>query len=422
MPQPPRIFPVSSIDLPSFEQHVLPNGLPCYHINRGTQDVVRIEFVCWGGRPYEKHPLVARTTATLLKEGTRHHQGSDIAERFDYYGAYLGAPFQMDTGNLAMHSLNKQLPQVLPLFIEMLCEPALRQADLQAYCKRKKQSLKSDLSKAEVVAYRKITEYFYGDKNPYGYNSSVEKFDALQADWLHEHHYRCFHAGNGFALISGRFDETTASYIHGQLARIPQRKEVASVDFPLIDALPRKIIIPHEQGGQAAIRIGRKLFPRTHPDANGCYILSNLLGGYFGSRLMENIREDKGYTYNISASYDSFRHSGTFQIDTEVSPEFVAPTLKEIHYELARLRDELVEEEELQMLRNYLMGSFLTMVDGPFNWAETVRTLLTEDVDISNLSNLIETVNEITPEELQRLAQKYWQEEDLWTVVVGPQT
>lgn len=420
MPKPPPIFPVTNVALPQFEQHRLPNGLPCYHINRGTQDVVRIEFVCWGGRPYEQHPLVARTTAALLKEGTRQHSGSDIAEQFDYYGAHLSVPFQMDTGNLAMHCLNKQLPQVLPLFIEIICEPALRDADLQAYRKRKQQSLKEDLSKAEVIAYRNITELFFGETHPYGYNSTNAAHAALQQEWLVEHHYRCFHAGNGFALISGRFDEATISYIHGELARIPQRKPVPHHPLPNLEQAPKKIVIPHTQGGQAAIRIGRRLFPRTHPDANGCYVLAHLLGGYFGSRLMENIREDKGYTYNIAASYDSFRWSGTFQIDTEVSPEFVEPTLKEIRHELARLREELVEEEELQMLRNYLMGSFLTMVDGPFNWAETVRTLLIEQLTPNDLAALIKTVQEITPHELQILAQRYLQEEDLWTLIVGP--
>ena len=361
-----------------------------------------------------------RTTAALLKEGTRRHTGSAIAEQFDYYGAHLSVPFQMDTGNLAMHCLNKQLPEILPFFIEILCEPALRQTDLQAYLKRKQQSLKEDLSKAEVVAYRNITEHFFGANHPYGYNSTPEAYADLQQEWLVEHHYRCFHAGNGFAIISGRFDEATSSYIHGELARIPNRTAAPINTLTVAEQTPGKIVIPHAQGGQAAIRIGRRLFPRTHPDANGCYVLANLLGGYFGSRLMENIREDKGYTYNISAGYDSFRWGGTFQIDTEVSPEYVQQTLQEIRHEIARLRDELIEEEELQMLRNYLMGSFLTMVDGPFNWAETVRTLLTEQLGTTDLANLIKTVQDISPKEIQRLAQRYLQDEDLWTVIVGP--
>ncbi|MEZ4983909.1 MAG: insulinase family protein [Saprospiraceae bacterium] len=109
---------------------------------------------------------------------------------------------------------------------------------------------------------------------------------------------------------------------------------------------------------------GAALFPRTHPDANGFYVLATLLGGYFGSRLMANVREDKGFTYNISAAYDSQRFHGALQIDTEVSPEHVDATLSEIRQELLRLCEEPVPEEELTMVQNYLMGSYLSMVDG----------------------------------------------------------
>lgn len=417
---PPPIFPVQDVVLPPVETQVLSNGLPCYHINRGTQDVVRIEFVCWGGRPFERHPLVARATAALLKEGSRHRTGSAVAEHFDYYGAGLSVPFQMDTGNLAMFTLVRQLPNVLPVFMELLCEPRYEPADLHSYQRRRKQSLREDLGKAEVVAYRQITECFYGSAHPYGYNSSEAAFANLEIEWLREHHQRCFHAGNAFVLISGRFDEKTATYIHDQLAQIPVRPAAQASAWTLEEQTPRTLRLAHEPGGQAAIRMGRRLFDRMHPDANGMYVLTQLLGGYFGSRLMENIREDKGYTYNISAAYDTLRFDGTLQIDTEVSTEYLEPTLVEIHREMKRLQEELVEEQELQMLRSYLMGSFLTMVDGPFNWAETVRTLKAENQGAKALQGLIDTVRDIKPAELQRLAQTYFRTEDLWTVIVSP--
>ena len=134
---------------------------------------------------------------------------------------------------------------------------------------------------------------------------------------------------------------------------------------------------------------------------------------------MENIREDKGYTYNISAAYDSLRFDGTLQIDTEVSPEFVGPCLHEIKHEILRLQQELVPKAELEMLRNYLMGAFLTMIDGPFNWSETVRTLLVEQLDTAALNQLIHKVQNIQPEEIRTLAQQYLKPEDLWTVIAG---
>jgi len=418
-PLPPPIHPIRAIDLPPLEHTRLSNGLPCYQVNMGTQDLVRIEAVFWAGRPYEREKLVARTTTSLIKEGTLRTTGAAIAEHFDYYGAGLSTPFQLDTGNVAMYCLSKHVPEILPLFMELLTEPAFAPGDLQAYIKRKQSSLKEDLSKPEVLAYRQITECFFGAEHPYGYNSNADTYAALQAEWLHEHHRRCFHANNGFVLISGRVDQATEAYIYQQLAQLPARAEVPAPRLLLTAATPAELRIAQPGAVQAAIRMGRRLFSRNHLDANGMYVLATLLGGYFGSRLMENIREDKGYTYNISASYDSMRFDGAFHIETEVSPDFLEPTLREIRLEMARLQNEPIPADELEMVRNYLMGSFLTMIDGPFNWAETVRTLLVEQLDTTALQRLVETVQTITAEQLQDLAQRYFNPQDNWTVLVG---
>jgi predicted Zn-dependent peptidase len=416
-PKPPPIFPVRQIELPPVKQGSLSNGLPFYQINQGTQELVRIELVFWAGRPYEKHPLVARTASSLLKESTLYHTGAAIAEKFDYYGAGLSTPFQMDTANVVMYALNKQLPQVLPLFIEVLNSPAYLPKELAAYVNRRQQSLKEDLSKSEVLAYRHITECYFGSQHPYGYNSSPDQYDQLRTSWLKEHHDRCYNAQNGFALISGHFDSTTEKLIHQALAQLRQGQAQQPHHLEPSQQSPQLIRLAARNTSQAAIRMGRRLFPRQHPDADGMYIVAHLLGGYFGSRLMENIREDKGYTYNISAAYDSLRFDGTLQIETEVSPEFVEPCLREITHEIQRLQQELVPAEELEMLKNYLMGAFLTMIDGPFNWAETIRTLLVEQLDTSALNQLIQKVQNIQAEEIRSLAQQYLRPEDLWTVI-----
>jgi predicted Zn-dependent peptidase len=418
-PKPPPILPVRRIELPPVKKGSLSNGLPFYQIDMGTQELVRIELVFWAGRPYEKHPLVARTTSSLLKEGTLYHSGTDIAEKFDYYGAGLSTPFQMDTSNVVMYALNKRLPQVLPLFMEVLNSPLFSTNDLTAFAKRRQQSLKEDLSKSEVLAYRHITECYFGQQHPYGYNSSSDQYDQLQISWLQEHYDRCYNAQNGFVLISGCLDSKTEKYIHEALAQLRQGSAQQPNHFEQQKQTPSSIRLPAQQTSQTAIRIGRRLFSRQHPDADGMYILSHLLGGYFGSRLMENIREDKGYTYNISASYDTLRFDGSFNIETEVSPEFVEPCLREIRHEINRLQQELVPAAELEMLRNYLMGAFLTMIDGPFNWSETLRTLLVEQLDTSALKQLIQKVQNIQPEEIRTLAQQYLRAEDLWTVMAG---
>ena len=152
---------------------------------------------------------------------------------------------------------------------------------------------------------------------------------------------------------------------------------------------------------------------------DGFFVLNTILGGYFGSRLMANIREDKGYTYNIYSSMDAMRSDGAFYIGTEVGNEFVGDTMEQIRLELQSLIDEPVSEEELTMVRNYLMGNFLSMLDGPFNVGEVVRTLVGDDLPFSFFSELVERVNTIQADTLQELAARYLRPDDQWEVIVG---
>jgi predicted Zn-dependent peptidase len=189
---------------------------------------------------------------------------------------------------------------------------------------------------------------------------------------------------------------------------------------PVAEGRPQSTIERRPETLQSAIRLGRKAFSRQHEDFYGLYVLNTLLGGYFGSRLMTNIREEKGYTYNIYSMLETMRHDGTLLIGTEVSPEYVAPTLKEIFREMEALQETRVGEEELTMVRNFLLGNFLTMLDGPFNVSEVVRTLVLDELPLDAFDQLVSTVQNIDADTLQRLSQKYLNKEEMWQVVVGP--
>lgn len=416
---PPKIHPIKDIKLPIVRSEKLSNGLPVHFILMGTQEVVKVEFFFWAGRPYEKEQLIARTTAALIKEGTDSLTSTFIDETFDYYGAVLSTSTQTDTSSFSISCLSKQLVHVLPLLMDMLVKPAFREKDLQAHILRRKHQLIEDLSKNEVVAYRQITACFFGEKHPYGYNSFPDSFSVIKRKMLIEHHQKCYNAQNGFVLISGKIDTQTAVFISKELEKIPQGNRQKASNLIIKAAIPQKILIKGQGQMQSAIRMGRRLFGRTHQDANGVYILATILGGYFGSRLMTNIREEKGYTYSISAAYESLRFDGAFHIDTEVSPEYVDPCLQEIHLEIERLQNDLVSNDEITLVRNYLMGSFLSMLDGPFNSAETLRTLWIEQLDLPAFQALIQSVKEMNSSKIRDLAQTYLKKEDLWTIVVG---
>ncbi|PHN03063.1 M16 family metallopeptidase [Flavilitoribacter nigricans] len=416
---PPLIHNIGQLILPLPELIHLDNGIPVYVTNMGTQDVIRLEIVYRAGRPFEQKQLASRATAAMLKEGTRQHDAAAIAETIDFYGASLSQPFNLDTGNLVLYSLSRHFESVLPLFTEMLDSPVFPEDELRAFVKRNKKSLKTDLAKTDVVAYRTVTEKVFGEDHPYGYNSTLETYEELGREDLVAHFERCYGIDNCTVFLSGRITDSVIRALNAQIGQLERTGRPESCSMAVHAPARGYNYIPHPDSVQTAIRIGRRVFSRHHPDYPAFFVLNTILGGYFGSRLMTNIREDKGYTYNIYSSLDVMRNDGAFYIGTEVGNEFVEDTLHQIRLELKSLIEHPVEEEELTMVRNYLMGNFLSMLDGPFNVGEVVRTMVGDDLPFSFFSTLVESVNTVEAETLQRLAVEYLQPEEQWEVIVG---
>ncbi len=424
----PPIYPIGSLTLPPLRQWTLDNGLPVYSIVAGTQEVVRIELILPAGRTYELSRMASRAATVLLREGSRHHTAAALAEHFDFYGASINFPFNLDSGNAVLYSLNRHLEHLLPVWAEMLLDPLYPEAELRAYCRRQQSLLRDDLENVDLVAYREVTEKIFGDSHPYGYNTQPADYATLQREDIVQHHQRCFVPAGSAIIISGRVTPAIEKLLNQYFGQWKNTQPAPAAIVPNT-GIPRTGPPPpdlaythlHRIGAvQTALRVGRRTFDRRHPDYGGLYLLHNLLGGYFGSRLMENIREDKGYTYGISSSLDTQRYDGCLYIDAEVSNDNVAATLREVRHEMTRLCEETVGDEELAMVRNYLMGSFLNMLDGPFNLAELVRTIVVNDLPLLYFDDLVTTVRETTAGELRTLAQRYLDPNDWLTVEVGP--
>lgn len=415
----PHTSKIEAIHFEAPEHYLLDNGIPVYAINLGTQPVLKLEVVFQAGRPYEHKYLVARTTAALLKEGSRRHSSAEIAETIDFYGGTLSVPVNLDTSNIVLYCLERHFRRLLPLVAELLTSPAFPKNELTAFQDRNVKRLEVDLQRNDVVAYRQITEEIFGPEHVYGYNSTAELYRGVSLDDLHQHFESHFHAGNCAIFISGRLGMDTRELLNEYLGRlIPPGQPSRSLVQP-ISTKPVRQRIPFDGAVQSAIRIGRPLFNRQHPDYNAWYVLNTILGGYFGSRLMNNIREEKGYTYNIFSAIDTMLFDGYFYIGTEVSTDLTEATIREIYQEIELLQTEEVEDDELEMVQNYLMGTLLTMVDGPFNVAELIRTLVTENLPLNAFNELVYTIQHITSKELQELAQRYLNKEDMWEVIVG---
>jgi zinc protease len=300
-------------------------------------------------------------------------------------------------------------------------EPSFPEKELETYKENSRQRLLVDLAQPDTIAYRTITECLFGKDHPYGYNSSPEGFAQLTREDLVSHWAKNVTAQNCSIILSGRVGAEQVAVLNQCFQQLP-RHEAPPAVFPKGEPiqLPQKIHIHLDGAVQTAIRIARRLhLNRKHKDFKGLMILNTVLGGYFGSRLMANIREDKGYTYNIYSTIDPLHEDAYFCIATEVSNDKVADTKLEIYAELQDLVDEPIDEEEMEMVRSYMLGNLLTMLDGPFHVAGVIRTFISEGIPLEDFELLVEEIKTISAERLQALAMQYFRPDDMWEVTVG---
>ena len=416
---PPAIKRIERLHLPKPQKIKLSNGIPVYIINMGTQDVLKMQLVFNAGRPYEKKRLVAKATSRLIKEGTTHYNSAAIAEQIDFHGATLSTPTNLDNSNIIFYCLGKHFRTLIPLVTDLLLNPIFPQEELDTLMENSKRKLQVDLTKNDVVAYRKITEFIFGDQHPYGYNSNKKTYDSVKRKDLIQHFQKHYTARNCQLFISGRVTDEVLKLLEENIGQIPVGRKSRLPKFKLTTEIPEKRHIAIPNSMQAAIRIGKRIIGRTHPDFTGFTVLNTILGGYFGSRLMMNIREDKGYTYNIYSTQDTMLHDACFYVATDVGNDFIDAAKKEIYLEIEKLQNDLIPDGELQMVRNYMLGNMLNMVDGPFHISDVIKTMKLNKLPYQYFDDLVNEVNTITAPQLRDLAQQYLGTKDMWEITAG---
>jgi predicted Zn-dependent peptidase len=406
--------------LPAINTATLDNGLPLYWINAGVQDVVQIDWVFPAGLWYEPRPAVAHATAALLKNGTSKHTSEQLNEALEFYGAQLKVNAGNDFATVTLYSLSRHLPALLPVVLEALTDATFPEQELEIYKRNAVQRLLVHLRQCDFVANQRIDALLYGEAHPYGRFSRQEKIEAVTREDLVAFHRSNYNLASVKMFMAGRVGDTEVKAVNEAFGKMtlqasPVKEELFSAPGPA-DRVHRLSNDPN--GVQAAVRIGR-LFPnRHHPDYTPMVILNTLFGGYFGSRLMSNIREDKGFTYGIHSALSPERNGGAMVIQTETGRDVAEQAVREIYHEMEQLCEHEAGEEELLLVKNYLLGNILGDLDGPFSILQRWRTLILNGFTIDYFNNNIATYKSITAPELRELARKYYVKNDFYEVVV----
>lgn len=415
---PPPIRPIGKLQLPDFQRFTLDNGLPVVALNLGTQDIVKLEVIYRAGRTEEKKRLASRATARILRDGTTSRTGGEVAEQLDFWGASLNAPISLDFSGFNLYSLKKYADRAVPIFADVLQNPIFPEKELETFINGSIQELSVELAKPETVAYRQLTELIFGSDHPYGWNSVEETYRAIKRPDLLEFYNQFYVPKNGLVMVAGRVDDALISLINKELGQKKAVGETVKYDWTASAETPRRVEFELPGTLQSAIKIGRRLFPKNHDDHKGLFVLNTILGGYFGSRLMANIREKKGYTYNIYSTIDSMLHDGYFYVATEVNSDKTEATIAGIFKEMDKLSTRLVPDAELEMVRSYLLGVVLTSLDGAMNVSDLMKSMLLEGLPFSDFDRLVEVIRGISARELRELARQYFAPEMMWQVVV----
>lgn len=420
--QPPLIKPPVGIHFVQPSRYTLSNGIRVFEYNAGTQNVLSVEVVFSAGSWYQPKPLVAMATNMMLREGTQKHDAATLSELLDFYGAHLENATERDNAYVSLYTLNRQLEFTLPLLAEMCMSPVFPEQELSVFLGKQRQMLEVNRQKVNFLARAHYNPILFGESHPYGALLLPHHLDEISSNDLRLFHSNYYNADNCMILVSGKIPSGMQQQLEQHFASRPWKGTQPELVIPsAVSSSLMQHVISKEGALQSAIRMGRLMFTRRHPDYHGMKVLNTILGGYFGSRLMLNLREDKGYTYGVGSAMVPLRHEGFFVISCEVGSEVTKSALKEINTELLRLCNEKVSESELSLVRNYLSGELLRMVDGPFAQASLFRELAEDGLDAAFFEETIDTVKHITASQLQDLAIRYFNPDEIHKLIVGKQ-
>jgi predicted Zn-dependent peptidase len=397
------------------------NGITCYQINKGSQDLVKIEFLFDAGTYFQNTKFSAFSAIQLLTEGTKNFTSQQISQTFDFFGAYIEKEIDRDFAIISFYCLNKYIDNLLPLIEEIIKSPTYPENEIELFKEKQKSQLIINREKVNFIARTKFTEIIFGKNHPYGTVAELADIKNLTREDVLDFHKKQITSTNCKILISGKITksciEKISKFFGSEKWGDNYNNEKIYTSSDIISE--KKNYIIKDNAVQSAMRIGKEMFNFNNSDYFNFQLLNTIFGGYFGSRLMKNIREDKGYTYGIGSAIIPLKHSGFFFISTEVGAEYTQKTLDEIYKEIENLCNNIIEEEELNLVKNYKFGEFIRGIDGAFAIAEVIKPIILYNLDFSYYKNYLNSLKSATSEDMYNIANKYFKKNDFVELVVG---
>lgn len=413
--QAPRIHEIDNITLPEVNSAVLSNGIKVFYVIDTSVEAFKIEAVNQGGFVSASNAAQAILANKMILEGTTQFPDSSLIEEVDRLGSFLEATPSFDYSTLTLFGLSRYFKDNLNIFHQALTNATFSDDHLQTLKRKELDRLKLNQEKGSYLSSIHLRKSLF-PSHPYGHTLNTDDIQDQSLESLKQFYEQ--HVGVYDLFLSGNLPTDFINYLESAF----KTKSVTPFNNrEIINHISERkdSIIRNDRFIQSSIRIGKVLFNRNHKDYLEFLLLNEILGGYFGSRLMKNIREDKGYTYGISSHLYALKDTGYFTIGTDVNFEAEEDTLVQIQKEISTLQNELISEEELYVVKNYLLGSFTNSLSAPFSAIDKFKVLYTQGFDLSFYNSYINSIRTTSSESLLALANEHLIWESLSHSIVG---
>lgn len=418
----PKASMLAPSPLPAFKTVMLGNGTEVHMLQHGTVEVAEVQIVFKTGTAYQDKVGQARYTASNMSEATASYTNQQLAEKLDDYGAWISNDTAQEFISMNLTSLERHLPHTLPLLHEVLFAPAFPEDEFTNMKIRNMQKLQVESKRKTYLSRKEFGHQLFGQDHPSGAALGPRELKQLQLADLHSFYQKHLQPGNWFITVVGRFDEEN---VLKQLEELFGTQTLQgngglisrAATTPILNGTGRHLV--REEGMQSAITVGHLGFKRSHPHFDEMTFVNTLLGGFFGSRLMKNIREDKGYTYGIRSGWVAGKHTGYLIIASEVGNEYAENTIDEIRKEMSKLRVDLCSTEEMDLVKNYMLGSSISERETPFQLGSLIRFSVIHDISFDQLNQKYANILKLKPYDVLKLASEHLQPDNLLEVICG---
>lgn len=402
--------------LPKINQQVLQSKTPLLWLHAGEQPVVKIELTFESGIWFESKKSVSWLTAKMLAEGTKSKSARQITEGFESLGAFLEINPGFDQVSISVYGLKRNFEEVVSLLNEIINDSIFPEREFDILKSNRKDQISLNDNKSNLLASKKLREAIYGSSFPYGQALSVTDIEAVQLDEVKTYYSeRLFHLPKIY--LSGEVDQQLINQLEKTLL-IPSSKDFSDREIKF-QSKNREIYVEKKDSMQSSIRMAWLIPERSHNDYFNYQITNSLLGGYFGSRLMKNIREEKGYTYGIHAYPVHLKYSSFGMIAADVVAAHTQDTFTEIESEIDKLLSEPIPKEELEVLTNYLSGSFLASIGTPFQIMDKYKKVEDAGLDVSYYDQYFKALRNVDEPTIKRTIEKYFNPKEAYISIVG---